>query len=222
MDAGTKEAVALNITVLSMVHGDFWERYGNGFVETLEQANCENAILVSDKKVPVPSFVNLIVKPFERQCDYLNIAGEALETKWGIWLGFDDKLLPNAFDPIESDADIFGWPHELGGIQSGQSGYRSGYEITHSVSHNPMAGGFAYTKDFLTEYPFRDYVYLDWVQFCEASFFGATFEFSPIPRTIWMRYADSLSISPHPQGEAGVKDFKAKLNSGLIQKGVPE
>lgn len=212
----------MNVTVLSAVHGDWWERFGQDFVETLEGADCDSAVLVSDRKVPVPKFINLIVKPFERHCDFLNTANEALETTWGLWLGFDDKLLPDALTPIQSDADIYGWPHEMGGIRSGYSSYRGNFEQTHLVSYNPMAGGFAYRKDFLIEIPFRDYVYLDWVQFCEASYFGATFEPSSMPRTIWMRYEDSLSVRPHKQGEAEVRQFKEKLNAGLIEKGVPE
>lgn len=212
----------MNVTVLSAVHGDWWERFGLGFLETLEQANCQSAILVSDKKVPVPSFVNLIVQSFERHCDFLNTANVALETAWGMWLGFDDKLLPDALNAIESDADIYGWPHEMGGIRSGYSSYMGNYEMTHVLDYNPMAGGFAYRREFLADFPFRDYIYLDWVQFAEASYFGAKFEPSSLPRTIWMRYEDSLSVRPHREAEAQVRAFKEKLNAGLIKKGIPE
>jgi hypothetical protein len=212
----------MNITVLSVVHGDWFERFGARFIETLEHAACDNAVLVSDKKVSVPGFVNLIVKPFERHCDFLNTANDALETEWGMWLGFDDLLLPGALTKIKSDADIYGWPHKMGGIRSGFSTYTGNFEQTHIVSHNPMAGGFAYRKEFLSEFPFRDYIYLDWIQFAEASYFGATFEPSPVPRTMWMRYEDSLSVRPHQEAEAQVRAFKDKLNAGLIKKGVPE
>ena len=212
----------MNITVLSIVHGDWFERFGSGYIETLEAASCENAVLVSDRKVSVPSFVKLTVKDFENHADFCNTANAALETDWGLWLGFDDLLLPNALSDIDSDADIYGWPHQLGGTRSGFSSYTGRFELTHVVSYNPMAGGFAYRKEFLTEVPFRDYIYLDWVQFAEASYFGATFEPSEVARTIWMRYEDSLSLTPHQEAEAQVRAFKDKLNAGLIQKGVPE
>ena len=212
----------MNITVLSIVHGEWFDRFGTGFIDTLQQANCEQAVLVSDKKVPVPSFINLIVKDFTNHADFCNTANQALDTEWGLWLGFDDLLKADALTDIHSDADIYGWPHIMGGIRSGLSSYSGDYENTWRLGHNPMAGGFAYRRELLQEVPFRDYIYLDWVHFCETSYFGKTFQFSPNPRTTWMRYEDSLSIRAHSVAHAEVQDFQYKLSQGTIQKGVPE
>jgi hypothetical protein len=212
----------MNITVLSVVHGDWFDRFGLGFIETLEAASCENAVLVSDRKVSVPSFVKLIVKDFENHADFCNTANAALETDWGLWLGFDDLLLPDALESIESNADIYGWPHQMSGIRSGLSSYLGDYENTWRLGHNPMAGGFAYRKELLEEIPFRDFIYLDWIHFCETSFFGKSFEASPTPRTVWVRRDDSLSITGNAEAHGEVYDFQFRLVGGAIQKGVPE
>ena len=216
------ELLATNITVLSVVHGDYFERFATAFFESLESAQCENAILVSDKAVPVPSFVNLIVKNFAGTYDFCNTANEALDSEWGLHMGFDDLLLPNALEPIESDADVYGWPHRMEGISTGLSAYSGGYEQMVSLDYNPMEGGFAYRKSLLQEIPFRDVTLFDWSHFCELSHFGKTVEFSGTPRTVWIRRPDCLSLNNVDETHQEVYEFQEKLRVGLIKKGVPE
>ena len=211
-----------NITVLSVVHGDYFERFGTAFFQSLESAQCKNAILVSDKAVPVPSFVNLIVKNFTSNYDFCNIANKALDSEWGMHMGFDDLLLPNALEPIESDADVYGWPHRMEGIKTGLSGYSGGFERMVSLNYNPMEGGFAYRKSLLQEIPFRDVVLFDWAHFCELSHFGKTVEFSDTPRTVWTRRRDCLSLNNVDETHQEIYGFQEKLRAGLIKKGVPE
>ena len=216
------ELLATNITVLSIVHGDWFDKFGTGFFETLESAQCENAILVSDKAVSVPSFVNLIVQDFVTHYQFCNTANRALDSEWGLWLGFDDLLLPNALEPIDSDADVYGWPHRMEGIKTGLSGYSGGFERMVSLNYNPMEGGFAYRKSLLQEIPFRNLDFFDWAHFCELSHFGKTVEFSDTPRTVWVRRPESFSLNNVEARHQEVYRFQEKLRAGLIQKGVPE
>jgi len=212
----------MNLTVCSAVYGNFFDRFGDHFISMLEEANCEQAILVSDKQVPVPSFIKLVVRDFVNLADLLNAVPDVLETDWALWMGFDDRVLPTGLSDIHSEADIYGWPHIMTGLRSGLSGYSGDYENTWKLGHNPMAGGFAYRKELLQEIPFRDYIYLDWIHFCETSYFGKTFEFSPEPRTEWVRREDSLALGANREAHSEVYEFQYKLSQGTIQKGVPE
>jgi len=212
----------VNITVISTVFGDWFEKYGQQFVSMLEEANCEQAILVSDKKVVVPSFINLIVKDFTNHADFNNVATDALETDWGLYMGFDDLVMEDGLADIDSEADIYGWPHQMSGLQTGLSSYSGNYENTWNLGYNPMAGCFAYRKELMQEIPFRDYLYLDWIHFCETSYHGKTFEASETPRTIWVRREDSLAYGGNREAENQVYNFQRKLQDGLIHKGIPE
>jgi hypothetical protein len=212
----------MNLTVCSAVYGNFFERFGHHFISMLEGANCEQAILVSDKQVPVPSFIKLVVRDFVNLADLLNAVPDVLETDWALYMGFDDRVVPTGLSEIHSEADIYGWPHIMTGLRSGLSGYSGDYENTWKLGHNPMAGGFAYRKELLQDIPFRDYIYLDWIHFCETSYFGKTFEFSPQSRTEWVRREDSLALGANREAHAEVYEFQYKLSQGTIQKGVAE
>lgn len=210
----------MSITVASTVWGDWFEKYGEAFNDTLEQAGCEHAVLVSDRKVPVTDCVELVVRERSNHADFLNAATHVAQTDWILHLGFDDLLLENAVDPIETDADIYGFPFLISGLRSGVAKYLGDYENTWRLGHNPMAGGFAYRKELLLEVPFRDFIYLDWIHFCETSYLGKTFESSDVPRTMWVRREDSLSLRGNSEAHAQVHNFQADLAEGLIHEGV--
>lgn len=210
----------MSITVVSTVWGDWFDKYGDGFNETLENAGCEHAVLVSDRKVPVTDCVELVVKERSTHADFLNVATPLVQTDWILAMGFDDLLLENAMDPIETGADIYGFPFVMGGLRSGVASYLGDYENTWRLGHNPMAGGFAYRKELLLEVPWRDFLYLDWIHFCETSFLGKTFQPSDVPRIMWVRREDSLSLTGNAEAHAQVYNFQAELAGGLIHKRV--
>jgi hypothetical protein len=211
-----------NLTILSVVWGDYFERFGEEWVGTLEGAGCDQVVLVSDKRVSVPSFVKLIVKDFENPADFYHAGHRAVETEWLTTFGLDDLLLPGATLSVDSNADVYGWPSEFRGLKSGLAAYEGGYENIMDLSYNPMLGNWAYRNELWQEIPFRDYLYLDEVHFCELSYFGKTVEYSSVPRTTWLRHDDAVSMHPNEEATEQVRRFKAKLRAGQIQKGVPE
>lgn len=211
-----------NMTVVSVVYGNYFERFGNEWVSTLEQAGCDNAVLVSDKHVPVPSFVKLVVREFESMALFFKTGHQFLEADWVVNLGFDDLLLPGGLDPIMSDADVYGWPAQYTGLMSGYAKYQGGFEKMPYLSNNPMLGGWAYRSDLLREIPFRDYLYFDEVHFCELSYFGKTIEVSSTPRSTWFRHDDAFSVRSSREATHDVARFREKLRAGEIEKGIPE
>lgn len=211
-----------NIGIVSIAYGDYFERYGQQWINTLEEADCKQVILVSDTRVSVPSFVKLIVKECDSMALYFRTGHEFLETAWVFNLGLDDLLLPGALDPIESDADVYGWPAEYRGLRSGSATYGGGFENMPNLDWNPMVGGWAYRSDLLREIPFRDYLYFDEVHFCELSYFGKTIEYSTRPRSTWLRHEGAHSMYANRQASEEVRQFRARLRAGLIEKGVPE
>lgn len=212
----------MNVTPISAVYGDWWQKYGDQYCETLLSAGCKHAALVSDKKFQVPDYVELIVKPFTNSADFMNTANQAVQTDWSLWFGFDDLLLGNAMDQIDTEADIYAFPFQMSGLRQGIAKYLGDFPKTYRLGYNPMAGGYAVRKRLLDEIPFRSAIYIDWIFFCEASYFQKTLFASDVPRYDWVRREESLSISPHREAHNEVYDFQKKLQAGLIQKGVPE
>ena len=211
-----------NITLVSFVYGsEYFDKWAQPFFEALKQQDCRNAILISDRHVEVPSFIDLIVQPFNSMGEALNLGCARVETDWLIPLGFDDLLLDGALEPINSTADVYGFPLQLSGLRSGLMNYLGGYDHMSTLQHNPMACGTAMRRELMQEIPFRDAIYCDWIHHCETSFFGKTFEYSHVPRVNMVRHDQALSVNAVPEAHKQVYEFQERLHSGAILKGVP-
>lgn len=207
--------------------GDFyWRRFGGRWLESVERADPQpsQVVLVSDRFVDVPSWVELVIVPERSNFLLINDLADYCESDWWVMSGLDDEYTQDAFAPIESDADAVFFPCQQRGEAnsvaqwSGPDAFRSTWQLP----NNPQNGGVAYRVSSLREVPVRDYIYADEVQWSEWSYFGLTADFDPRIRLIWHRWHGSTSWPANRAGEQQAQDFKRRLREGLIEKGVPE
>ncbi|NCX38301.1 MAG: DsbA family oxidoreductase [Actinobacteria bacterium] len=127
----------MSICVLSMAYGDYWNEWGNRWIENLESLNPQpdRIMLLSDDKKNVPSWVENIVLGRRHMSQYANVGAQIAETDWMCWHGLDDLYLNNAFTPFDESGDVYSYPHVLGGIREGMAQYNGGYETMYNLIH---------------------------------------------------------------------------------------
>lgn len=214
----------MSVTVLSLAYGDYWDKWGVRWIENLEEhgSAAGHVILVSDRPLPVPEWVQNVVLGPQHMSVYANVGTLLARTDWVCWHGLDDLFLPGAFNKFDDSGAFFSYPHVQMGIRDGQAKYIGGYETMYTLEHNPMLGGFFHRREALLEIPYRRYGYMDEVQFCEMAYFGYEGRFSDVPRSIWWRHDEAHAMHHHPVFRDSANEFKQRLINGLIQKGVPE
>lgn len=211
-----------DITVIATCYGDYWDLFGEQWQASIARLNPAPAeiILVSDVPRPVPDDVRNIVIGPAHMADYWNVGAMAATTEWVSLSGFDDVWLPDAMEPFQTEADVYGFPVVMTGLMAGRFAYAGGYESILEVAHNPMLGDFFYRRALLEEIPLRRIGYMDWAHFAEMRYFGRTFDAGGPPRAYKTRHPQAFSLVNDPTCQREIDDFKARLVAGLIEKGV--
>lgn len=215
------------ITLVTACYGDYWERFSEQWIAAIEATDPQpdSVVLATDVQRPVPSWcVEVVLGKGLHMADYFNSGVGCASTEWVMCIGFDDAVLPGAFEPFETEADCYLFPMVFGGAMEGNglARYLGGFEQMPNNMHNPMAGGFLHRTSLLREMPFRRMSYFDWAHFSEMAYFGKTVEDSPTPRAVWVRHGTAHAIAPRPDYHAEVYAFNERLKAGLVQMGVPE
>ena len=207
-----------------MAYVSYWDDWGSRWLENLESLSTkpDRIMLLSDEKKDVPSWVENIAIGRRHMSQYVNIGAQLAETEWVCWQGLDDLYLDNAFLPFDESGDVYSYPLLLAGMMQGIFQYSGGYEQMYNLGHNPMLGGFFHRRSLVLEIPYRRYGWLDQIQFIEMSWFGKKVVFSDVPRGIFYRHANAHSIAGNPLFEEEAQQFREKITSGQIEKGVPE
>lgn len=214
----------MSLCIMSMAYGDYWDIWHKQWIENLEATDPkpDRVLLISDTKKDVPSWVENIAIGSKEMYQYANVGVMLADTEWISWHGLDDMYLPDAFLPFDESGDVYGYPHIMQGLRDGLAQYVGGYETMYDLPHNPMLGGFFHRRLTLLEIPYRRYGYMDEVQFCEMSWFKKKAVFGDKPRSIWYRHDRAHAMWHNDQHRNEANEFKQRLISGAIEKGVPE
>jgi hypothetical protein len=217
----------MSIAAGAISFGDvYWPRFSERWLASIERADPQpdQVLLVSDRLVNVPPWVELVVVKPGRGFMMINDLAEHCRCDWLPMSGLDDEYTVDAFMPIESDADAVFFPCQQVGESNALAQWSGvdAFNVTWQLPNNPQNGGVAYKISSLREVPVRDYIYADEVQWAEWSYFGLKAEFDPRVRVIWHRWSGSTSWPANRAGEQQAQEFKQRLRAGLIQKGIPE
>jgi len=212
-----------DITVVATCYGDYWETFHESWrsaIVALDPAPAQ-VILVTDVPRPVPGVTNIVIGD-AHMADYWMVGALAADTTWVALSGFDDVWETDAMAPFDTDADVYGFPVRMSGLMSGPFAYTGGFETICHVGYNPMLGDFFYRRDLLERLPLRRIGYMDWAHFAEMSHFGYRFDAGGPVRASKLRHPAAFSLVNDPTCQREIDDFKARLNAGLIDEGVPE
>jgi hypothetical protein len=217
----------MSIAAGAISFGDiYWPRFGARWLASIERADPQpdQVLLVSDRQLDVPSWVELVVIDGERRFMLMNDLAEHCRCDWWVMSGLDDEYAVDAFASIESNADAVFFPCQQAGETNAIAQWAGvdAFNVTWQLPNNPQNGGVAFRVSSLREVPVRDYIYADEVQWSEWSYFGLKADFDPRIRLIWNRWHGSTSWPANHAGEQQAQEFKRKLREGLIQKGIPE
>ena len=218
---GLTEATAACISF-----GDtYWPRFGSRWLASVERANPqpEHVIICSDRELEVPEWAELIICKGGIGPMWSHIA-KMCRTTWIAGIGLDDEYVVDSFEGLTGDYDAIAFGCE----QVGEANWVAwpdgpdAYSVCWQLPNNPMNGGQFWRTSSLLEIPMRDYIYADEVLWAEWAYFGKTVKFENRVRQIWHRWSGANSWPANRAGEQGAREFKQRLQAGLIRKGVPE
>lgn len=213
----------MSIAVVATCYGDYWERFSERWLASIEALDPRPAqvILVTDVLRPLAGIDNIVIGS-RHMSDYWNVGVKYASAEWVALSGFDDEWLPDAMEPFDTDAGVYSYPTILAGEREGVWRYGGGYDAITTDGDNPMVGGYFHRREVLERFPLRRLAYSDWAQFCELSRAGVRIEFSNRPRHIFHRHPSAFSLTGDSDHLAEIATFKARLNAGLIEEGAPE
>lgn len=209
---------AKDITVVSICFGDrYWQEYRGQFFEQIRAASPRaKAILVTDVPRETPDWVEQHTFTGHMYAMYQH-AIQYVDTAWVWGVGFDDLILPGAFEDWESDADILGHPEHMFGATSDDCSYLGGYEdMWRHGGPNPMLGSFWTRTALMREIPWREHDFADWSFFAECAYFGKRLEMSDRFVASWNRHEGSASSVFNPTGLIQVQEFLGHLREGRV------
>ena len=204
----------------------YWPRFGQRFLASIERADPQpdQIVIVSDRPLDVPSWVELVVVAEGRRFLMYNDLAQHCRCDWLMPVAIDDEYTVDAFVPVESDADVICFPGQQAGGASwiAMTTDPNALASAWNAPNNPINGGVIWRTSTLREIPMRDYIYHDEVLWAEWSYFGKKLHLDSRVRVIWHRWSGSNSWPANHAGEQQAQEFKRKLREGLIQKGIPE
>jgi hypothetical protein len=212
----------MSIAVCVTVWGDFWDRFGEQFIEQMEKLNTEPDEVIVSSPVPLnlPKRWVEIVQP-DKKWDSWNDTMFTARSEWVMPVGMDDIWYPDALDgltDVNDDVKIISNPW----MQDGQlwAASEEGFNQILHVSHNPMVGGYLIRRSVLWSIPFRQVVWNDWIQWMEIKKLGYKVAFRGNPCGDHVRRPDSYSIRPDPNGELQCEQMRAILREHEVVPGV--
>ena len=212
----------MSIAVCVTVWGDFWDRYGEQFIEQMSKLNTEpdEVIVSSPKSLKLPKHWHEIIQPHHKWSNW----NDTMFAAWSDWVmpvGMDDIWFPDALDgltDVDEDVKIICNPW----MQDGQvwAATQEGLDQILHVSHNPMLGGNLIRRSVLWSIPYRQVVWNDWIQWMEIKKLGYKVAFRGNPAYEHIRRSDSYSIAPKANGELECEQMRAILREHEVVPGV--
>ena len=212
----------MSIAVCVTVWGDFWDRFGQQFIEQMEKLNTkpDEVIVSSPTALNLPKHWHEIVQPHHKWSNW-NDTMFAASSDWVMPVGMDDIWYPDALDgltDVDDDVKIICNPW----MQDGRvwAATQEGFNQILHVSHNPMVGGYLIRRSILWSIPFRQVVWNDWIQFMEIKKLGYKVAFRGNPCGDHIRRPDSYSIASNANGELECEQMRAILREHEVVPGV--
>ena len=212
----------MSIAVCVTVWGDFWDRFGEQFVEQMEKLNTEpdEVIVSSPKPLNLPKHWHEIIQPHHKWNNW-NDTMFAAHSDWVMPSGMDDIWYPDALDgltDVDEDVNIITYPWTQDGTVNSPT--QEGFDQILNVSHNPMVGGYLIRRSILWSIPYRQVVWNDWIQWMEIKKLGYKVAFRGNPGGEHIRRPDSYSIAPKANGELECEQMRAILREHEVVPGV--
>ena len=212
----------MSIAVCLTVWGDYWDRYGEQFIEQMSKLNTEpdEVIVSSPKALKLPKDWHEIIQPHHKWNNW----NDTMFAAWSDWVmpvGMDDIWYPDALDgltDVDEDVNIICNPW----MQDGQlwAASEEGFNQILNISNNPMLGGILIRRSVLWSIPYRQVIWNDWIQWMEIKKLGYKVAFKGNPCGDHIRRSDSYSIAPKANGELECEQMRAILREHEVVPGV--
>lgn len=209
----------MTIAICTTVWGDFWQRFGQQFIEQMAKLNTQpdEIIISSPEPLDVPVTWHNIVQPHNKW-DCWNDTMFAAKSKWVMPVGMDDIWFADGLDGItdvDDDVDVI----SVSCMENGDfwEAYLFGYNGILESPHNPMKGAYLIRRSMFDAVPFRHVIYNDWMQFMEMKKLNYKIAFKTTPVCDHIRRSDSYSIGVIPGGIDEIEQMRQiLLNHNVI------
>ena len=212
----------MTIAICATVWGDFWQRFGQQFIEQMEKLNTEPDEIIISSPVPLnlPKHWHEIVQPHNKW-DCWNDTMFAAKSEWVMPVGMDDIWFADGLDGItdvDDDIDVI----SVTCMENGDfwEAHLFGYNNILELPHNPMKGAYLIRRSKLDAVPFRHVVYNDWMQFMEMKKLYYKIAFKTTPVCDHIRRPDSYSIGVIPAGIDEIEQMRQILLSHDVIPGT--
>jgi hypothetical protein len=213
----------MSIAIIATVWGDYWEKFGSQFVESLENLNTQpdEVFISSPEPLNLPKHWIEVIQPLHKWNCWNDLMLMA-ESDWLVPVGMDDIWFPDGLDglsDVEDDVDI----QNLACWDSGRiwAADPQGFEhILHS-NHNPMLGAIAIRRSVVEQILFRETIWCDWIQWMEIRKLGLKVKFRTSPLLLdHIRHPDAYSIRGNANGDLEVEQMRAILREHNVVPGI--
>ena len=213
----------MSIAIISTVWGDYWEKFGSQFVESMSNLNTkpDEILISSPEPLELPEGWVNIVQPLHKWNCWNDLMLMA-KSDWLIVVGMDDIWFPDGLDglaDVEDDVDI----QAVACLENGMiwDADPIGFEnILHS-NHNPMRGGSAIRRSVVEKVLYRETIWCDWIQWMEIRKLGFKVKFRTSPLLLdHIRHPDAYSIRGDANGELQCEQMRAILRQHNVVPGI--
>ena len=207
--------------VIVSVWGDYWERFGEGFIKNVQglSPQPDEVIVASSVPIDLPAgFTNVISDVM--MWDSFNDAVNASSAEW-VWpVGVDDRFCEGAFDGLPVDCDVI----SLTGVRSDNGGLfqadSDAYSWMLNNPNNPMSGSVMMKRHVWDSCPWRRVVWPDWVQWLEIKKLGFNVKFDRVDRFTFVRHDGAHSARPSSLGQQQCDEMRKILREYNVVPGV--
>lgn len=203
--------------------GDYWERFGNDFVASMEMLNPRPAdvVVVTDQPITCPDFIRVIrPKSSVQLWDWFNEAVEECAAEWVIVPGIDDVYFVNALADVVLEGDAIA----MGLLELGRSHATPGQSHwdTSILADNAPDAWYPLIcrREVFLRFPWRRAINPDSLQLLEMRKAGIDMRFDSRPRFDHRRHPTAHSAVERPDGKAQIADMKRWLRHGNVPTGA--
>lgn len=211
-----------DVALVGFCWGDFWERFGAQWIETVEALNPqpERILLLTDKPVSLPFGWDQEHTEHSTIWDVINNGYVKAETKYVAGLAMDDSMPKDALYDLKLDVDVVVSGHRdtLGNINIPT---RERYENCLDEPWYPLSGYHVMRSDLFTEIPLRPVDWCDWINMFEWFQHGLNLHFDGRVRQLYTIRDGQYSQPKNPkQARANINLMRDLIRNGGVKPGA--
>lgn len=203
--------------------GDYWDKFGNSFIGSMEGMNPRPSeiVVVTDQDIACPDWIRVVrPKSDVKMWDWFNEAVEACQSEWVIVPGIDDVYFAHALADVTLEGDAIA----MGLMENGRihaSPGRSHWDH-HVLGSNTTDAWYPmiFRRETYLRFPWRRVINPDSHQLLEMRKARIDMRFDPRPRFEHRRHVTAHSAVESPVGREQINEMKRLLNNGIVTPGI--